>query len=413
MGYAYTPGLAVSECTVVRKVRRLPLPGRVLVQVGQPVEADDVVAETSLPGEVKSLNLASKLGIAPEELPEAMLRQEGQPVAENELLARTKGLFGLFRSEARSPMEGCVESISQVTGQVIIRGKPTALRKTAYARGVIVAVQEAESATVEVRGTFIQGIFGIGGEAQGELAAVVDCPDAVLDTDLIQPELAGKIVVGGSLVTADAVRAAVRCGVRGIITGGLNDADLRDFLGYELGVAITGEESLGLTLIVTEGFGRISMAQATFELLRKRAGHLASINGATQIRAGVIRPEVLIPLAPDRRKVCRGLPDRPTTADPSRGSHAAVTPDTEVRRYRGARASRPPAERFEEDIGLRIGTPLRAIRDPYFGRIGRCTALPVELARLPTETQVRVLEVEFEDGERAVLPRANVELIKQ
>jgi hypothetical protein len=374
MGYAYTPGLAVADCTVVRKVRRLPLRGRVLVQVGQPVEADDVVAETSLPGEVKSLNLASKLGIAPEELPEVMLKREGQPVAENEPLARTKGLLGLFRSEARSPMEGSVESISQVTGQVIIRGKPTALRKTAYARGMIVAVQEAESATVEVRGTFIQGIFGIGGEAQGELAAVVDRPDAILEADLIRPELAGKIVVGGSLVTADAVRAAVRCGVRGIITGGLNDADLRDFLGYELGVAITGEESLGLTLIVTEGFGRISMAQATFDLLRRRAGQLASINGVTQIRAGVIRPEVLIPLA-----------DRPTTA----------------------------AEWSEADSGLRIGTPLRAIRDPYFGRIGRCTALPVELARLPTETQVRVLEVEFEDGERAILPRANVELIKQ
>jgi hypothetical protein len=33
--------------------------------------------------------------------------------------------------------------------------------------------------------------------------------------------------------------------------------------------------------------------------------------------------------------------------------------------------------------------------------------------RLTSETKVRVLEVEFEDGRRAILPRANVELIKQ
>ena len=39
MGYAYTPGLTVAEHTVIRKVRRLPLKGRVLVTEGQPVAA--------------------------------------------------------------------------------------------------------------------------------------------------------------------------------------------------------------------------------------------------------------------------------------------------------------------------------------------------------------------------------------
>ncbi len=374
MGYAYTPGLSVAENTVIRKVRRLPLKGQVLVAVGQSVQADDVVAETSLPGDVKPINVVGKLGIAPEELPEILLKQEGDPVAENEPFARTKGLFGLFKSEARAPIEGTIESISSVTGQVIIRGRPTALRKTAYARGKIVDVQPEESATVEIRGTFIQGIFGIGPEALGVLEVVVDRPEQVLDADRIGPQHRDKIIVGGSLVTAAAVKAAVEHGVRGIVAGGLDDADLRNFLGYELGVAITGEETLGVTLVITEGFGEIRMAHATFALLQKRAGLLASINGATQIRAGVIRPELVIPLDD-------------TAAD-------------------GGGASEPQAT-------LEIGTPLRAIRNPYFGRIGKCVGLPVELARLTSETRVRVLEVEFENGERATLPRANVELIKQ
>lgn len=374
MGYAYTPGLTVAEHTVIRKVRRLPLKGEVLVRVGQAVAADDVVAQTSLPGEVRPVNVVGKLGIAPEDLGGVMLKKEGDPVAENEPIARTKGLFGLFKSEVRSPIAGTVESVSQVTGQVIIRGRPTSLRKTAYARGVIVEVQEGESATVEIQGTFIQGIFGIGGEAHGPLEVVVPGPEATLDAAAVRPEHAGKIIVGGSLVTAAAVREAIRQGVKGIVSGGLDDADLRDFLGYELGVAITGEEALGITLVITEGFGAIRMARSTFELLRKRAGLAASINGATQIRAGVIRPEVVIPLE-----------GRPAGAAPAAA----------------------------EDSVLRVGTPVRAIRDPHFGRLGRCTALPVELVRLVTESKVRVLEVEFEDGTRAILPRANVELIKQ
>ena len=372
MGYAYTPGLSVAENTVIRKIRRLPLKGKVLVKVGQAVNAEDVVAQTELPGDVKPVNVVGKLGIAPEELAEIMLKKEGDKVVEGETFARTKGFFGLFKSEIRAPVDGTIESISHVTGQVIIRGAPTLLQKTAYARGKVVEVADEESATVEINGTFIQGIFGIGGETAGELTTVTPGPDDVLEASHIKPEHAGKIIVGGSLVTADAVKAAAKHGVKGIICGGLNDADLRDFLGYELGVAITGEETLGVTVVVTEGFGKIRMAQATFDLLKRREGKTASLNGATQIRAGVIRPECVIPLD----DVAAGGGDD------------------------------------EEGSILQVGTPIRAIREPFFGRIGKCVGLPVELEKLASETKVRVLEVEFENGERATVPRANVELIK-
>lgn len=372
MGYAYTPGLTVAEHTVIRRVRRLPINGQVLVAVGQQVQAEEVVAEASLPGEVRPVNVVSELGITPDELPDVMIKKEGDPVVQDEPLARTRGLFGLFKSECRAPIDGTIESASAVTGQVIIRGRPTPLRKPAYVSGRIVDVQEGQSATVEATGTLIQGIFGLAGEAVGTLEMAVDSPDDVLDAERVTPEHAGKVIVGGSLVTADAVKAAVRHGVKAIVSGGLDDTDVRAALGYELGVAITGEEDLGVTVLITEGFGKISMAAGTFELLRRRVGALASVNGATQIRAGVIRPEIIIPA--DRE------------------------------------SSLPEAQPGEGGV-LQIGTRLRAIREPYFGRLGRCTALPSGLATLSTEAQVRVLEVEFDDGQRAILPRANVELI--
>lgn len=374
MGYAYTPGLTVAAHTVVRKVRRLPLKGEVRVKVGQRVQADEVVAQTFLPGKVEMVNVVGKLGIQSDDLSRLMLKKQGETVKTDEVFVQTKGMFGMFKTDCRSPIDGTIEQISAVTGQVVIRGQPTALQKTAYAAGTIVETQDAESATVEVAGTYVQGIFGIGGEELGPLEVVAKSPDDVLKPDVISAAHKGKIIVGGSLVTAEAVKQAAKVGAKGIICGGLDDADLRDFLGYELGVAITGEETLGVTVVVTEGFGRIRMAKATFELLQKRQGLLTSINGATQIRAGVIRPEVLIPL--DQKPV-----DRSSETD--------------------------------EDSILKVGTSLRAIRDPYFGLIGRCTALPVELVKLTSETKVRVLEVEFEDGRKAILPRANVELIKQ
>ena len=47
---------------------------------------------------------------------------------------------------------------------------------------------------------------------------------------------------------------------------------LRALLGYDLGVAITGTEQVGFTLILTEGFGTIPMAPKTFALLSAHAG---------------------------------------------------------------------------------------------------------------------------------------------
>lgn len=373
MGYVYSPGLTVAARTVVRKVRRLPIRGHVLVTVGQPVAATDIVAEASLPGEVRPMNVAGVLGLEPADVPAAMLKAEGDSVVAGETIARTRGLWGRFRSECRAPLAGTIESVSATTGQILIRGPAGALRKTAFAAGRIVAVEPDESATVEVQGTLVQGIFGLGGEACGPLTVVARTPADVLDADRIEASHAGRVLVGGSLVTAAAVRHAAARGVAGIVAGGLDDTDLRELLGYELGVAITGDEALGLTLVITEGFGRIDMAQRTFELLGSCAGRLASISGATQIRAGVVRPEVLIPT---------------DVAGPAETSGAAGGT-------------------------LTVGAALRAVRAPHFGRSGRCTALPAEPARLASEAVARVVEIEFEDQTRALVPRANVELIEQ
>jgi transcription antitermination factor NusG len=117
------------------------------------------------------------------------------------------------------------------------------------------------------------------------------------------------------------------------------------------------------------------MAGKTFALLSAHAGQQASISGATQIRAGVIRPEIIIP------KLAGAA-----------GDHGAVT--------------------VPQREGIRIGDQVRIIRDPLFGKIGEVTSLPADLQKIPTESDVRVMEVRFPDGSKAVIPRTNIELIE-
>jgi hypothetical protein len=184
-------------------------------------------------------------------------------------------------------------------------------------------------------------------------------------------------VVCGAFVGAEALARAKAVGVKGIVVGGMHDKDLRALLGYDLGVAITGTETVGFALVLTEGFGRIPMARRTFELLRKLDGRKASISGATQIRAGVIRPEIIVPLAPGEQIL--GI---------------------EAGQWGEARG------------GVKVGDPVRVIRAPFFGWIGQVVGLPSDLQMVPTESRVRVMEVQFTDGSRAVIPRANIEVIE-
>jgi hypothetical protein len=352
----------------------LPIAGEVLVEVGDRVTDHQIVARTFLPGDVTPLNIANLLSLPPADVPECMLKKAGDRIAVGEPLARTKGIFGRFRTEYASKVAGTIEAISSVTGQVVLRGEPQPLQVDAYLAGTVIETIPAEGCVIEAEVTFVQGIFGIGGEAFGPIRMACESHDQELAGDLIKPDMKGCVVIGGARITMEAIERARQAGVSAVVTGGMDDKDLEELLGYNLGVAITGSEQVGLTLILTEGFGEISMAERTFKLLASRKGEDAAVNGTTQIRAGVMRPEVVIPLT-EQQLV------REPEAVPSIGY-------------------------------LDVGMPVRIIRDPYFGLIGSVSALPPEPQVLASGSKARVLEVKLESGEAVIVPRANVELIE-
>lgn len=374
MAQAYTPGLKVIRRHWHSCRRLLPVTGEVVVAAGDRVEAEEVVARTSLPGDVSPVNLANALSISPAEVPDTLLHQVGDEIAAGAPLARNAGLFGWFPKEYSAPVAGTIEAVSPVTGQVILRGLPHAVEVKAFLQGRVTEVIPGRGVVIEAAVTLVQGIFGVGGETYGVLRMAGTAPDTVLTADLIKPDMRGAIIVGGARVTAEALTAARAHGVAAIVAGGIDDHDLRDFLGFDLGVAVTGSEALGLTVIVTEGFGNTPMAERTHRLLAARAGSAAAVNGATQIRAGVIRPEIVIPWPDD---------------------HASET-------------QAPIAEAGH----LAIGRQVRMIRDPYFGMLGIIVELPAEAQILGSESRARVVVVELAAGERITVPRANVELIE-
>lgn len=373
MSQAYTPGLLVTPRTSWQCRRVLPIAGQVLVTPGQKVEAEDIVAETQLPGDALPINLAKQMGIAASQVPAALVVPVGGAVQAGQLLAKTAGLFGMFGSEFKSPASGTMEAASSITGQVILRGAPLKVQVKAYLAGKVAEVLPGEGVVMAAPAAVVQGIFGIGGEAYGTLQSVCSASDQDLTPDLLAEKHRGAIVIGGRRITKAAFDKARSLGVSAVVSGGIDDQDLREILGYDLGVAVTGSEKLGITVIITEGFGDIAMARRTFELLQRLQGGSAAVNGTTQIRAGVLRPEIIVPVA----------------AEESHDNAAPVAAGV-----------------------LEVGVPVRVIREPNFGELGIVSGLPSEPQVLESESKARVVTVKLTRGDTVSVPRANVELIE-
>lgn len=372
MGNAYTPGLTVSGDTTVQKTRRLPIKGEVLVSVGSKVGPNDVVARAMIPGPQQSIKLAEKLGVEANEIGGFFKFAVGDTIEQGQLIAATKGMFkGWFKQEVFSDYSGTVESVSEITGNVLVREPSVPVEISGYIQGTVAKVMDGEGIVVETRCAMVQGIFGVGGERSGKIRVAVGSPDELLEPAHIKDSDKGMILVGGSGITYEALQRAAQVGVVGLVVGAVRDVDLIKYLGYDIGVAITGQENIPLTLMATEGFGQLRMAQRTFDLFKSLEGRDASMNGATQIRAGVIRPEVIVPLS---------------AADGAGRAQGQV-----------------------ESLG--IGTPIRVIREPYFGQLGSVTELPSQPQTVDSGARVRVLKARLEGGAEVTVPRANVEII--
>ena len=369
MSKSYTPGLKVLKNATVLKERILPLKGKVHANINDNVKAETVVASTEIPGNVQMINIANELNVDANQVPDTMLVKIDEEVNKNQVIAKSAGLFGFFKSEVKSPIDGKIINISDVTGQVIISEKPLSIEVDAYIPGSIEKIYNDEGVLVKSNGAFVQGIIGISGENKGILKVLVDAPSENVKNSDLNSSLKNKIIVCGSYIDFDLYIRAKDIGVKGIVCGGFDYEGITKILGNPLGVAITGTEKT-MNLILTEGFGPIDMSQKTFDLLKENDGRFVSINGATQIRAGVLRPEIFIE--------SEGLNTR---------------------------------EFDENDLVISEGSIVRVIREPYFGKLGKVVDLPSELMKMKSETMVRVAEIEFEDKNKEIIPRANLEVI--
>ncbi len=417
--YYPIPQPTIASNVLLRRERRLPVPGEVLVRAGQRVEPSEVIAQGTLPSEPVSVNIAADLDLSPAAAARRLRVSVGQQVEQGGILAQRGGLGS---RASRSPVAGTFAGYDPATGIGLINTPVEPVSVQAHIKGIVTDLIPHYGAVIETPATLIRGIFGVGGEQHGVLKVIVTGNDEPVTADIVDARVAYAIVLGGSEVTAGALRRMIELGARGLITGSIHASELADFLGYSTelralrtltrthlrlpgdGVSYgdgrppaTNIWRLGASsaasngwdfpppnpgmpspvppdfvLVVTEGFGSAPMCPRTFELLAAYDGQEIAIDGTTRLRWGLARPEIIIPLA------------------------------------------RTTPVRFLEEGGpkLAVGTNVRLLAHDYLGQIAQVTGLPIGPRTADSGIITLVADVQVPGGQRLRVPTVNLEVLE-
>jgi hypothetical protein len=105
-------------------------------------------------------------------------------IEKDQVIAESKGLFGLFKSQLKSPIDGTLANISNITGQALLSEPPIAVEVDAFSAGTIKEILPEEGVIVNSNGGLVQGILGIGGESHGEVVVAVNSRKEVIRKDM-------------------------------------------------------------------------------------------------------------------------------------------------------------------------------------------------------------------------------------
>lgn len=338
--------------TSIRRVRTLPVSGRVLVASRQKVNASDVIAEAQIPAQhvLVDVRRALRLGSV-EQAQRVIVRNEGERVFAGDVIAETGGLFPRM---VRAPADGQVVMIAG--GRVIIEVQSQPIQIFAGVPGYVTEVIQERGAVIEGQGALIQGAWGNDRVAEGMMINLLNSPDEELTRQKMDVSLRGAVVVGGMCSDPEVLRMGEELPLRGLILSSMSAS------------LVPVARSVNYPILLTEGFGRIPMNEAAYTLISTNDKRDVALSTPFRLQAGE-RPELIIPL--------------PAVGEPA-ADFAYFKPDQKV----------------------------RILGAPYPSHVGVLVRLLPGLTTLPNGVRAQAAEVRLSKDTLVVVPLANLEVIQ-
>jgi len=331
--------------------RVYPGKGKPAVKVGASVAETDIIAHCEVSAGQRLIKIAHVLGVPASEVRNFLTRKVGDRIYEGEVIARKKAFLGLGKTEVKSPVDGMIEEIDE-RGDVILKFLPKPVRLVAGAAGTVKEIGEAKI-TISAIATKVSGFVAAGHDREGMISVIAGSKDFILPST-IKADSEGKILIGGALLERAALEKAVTLGVEAIVAGGMNFRDFENLSGGDIGV----------TVMITEGFGTASMGEDIWQFFKKKEGMVGFIFGKEN--------HIIVP---------------------------------EIGARQGSEQSTSPPWRE-----LSVGDKVRFFREESSDLVGVVKDLPGEQI-LNSGVFAEVALVVFPSGEEMILPAANLGII--
>lgn len=251
---------------------RLPAGSEPRVAVGDEVQPGDPVANAVRPTSTLRVPIAKPLRRPRGEVSDLLLVAPGAHVRADQPLARTPD------RDVRAPIDGMFLGYDAGQGDARLLGLEPGEPIVSDVRGVVMEVDRT-AVTIAVPAIMLIGASGTGPAVHGRLSIVVSEPSAPIDPAMIDADAAGRIMVGGSWASAEAITRARAVGVAAIVVGGLHARDLSDFTGLQHRRSLLGTAAPPFAILALDGFGRAAMDPARFRWLQAHADQRATVLG--------------------------------------------------------------------------------------------------------------------------------------
>jgi hypothetical protein len=242
--------------------KEFPPTATVLASPGQLVEPTTPIAKHRIVCGYRIIEASKILKIKPNELKAYLKITEGQSIYAGEVLAERQVVFPKQTLRIQAPSGGHIQTIDTKHGTILIQligpskttpagiwGKVNKITPLKNTTKVQLITDLAKLQAVAARGYTREGIINMATSRHENL-----------EEYMINKDMEGKIIIVGRSITRKALLKAIKYQVSGIICGSLHYFDI---------CKIAPQSDVGISILITEGFGEYSMNEDTYKYLKE------------------------------------------------------------------------------------------------------------------------------------------------
>jgi hypothetical protein len=217
------------------------------------------------------LDIKEKVGESTHDIRKAIIKKTGERVEYGETVAGfpLAPYVPVYTKKVVSPCAGTIIDIDYDNGKVSIQKDLQKVDMKAHYWGMVHKIIPQSGVEIEFGGYVLEGAYGTGDIAWGKLTHnAANAKSNILLTEYLSLKDISRVIEHQPA---------------GIIASSID---------YE-GIALLEQQHI--TSIIAEGFGKLQMKEESADLLTQSVGRNTVLKAATQVRAGVIRPEIVIP----------------------------------------------------------------------------------------------------------------------